>query len=104
MYQTAVLHDQGRHQSGPPLVRLMQVEQRSLPGSVVYTQTTDPRDLSPRGLSPRGISPKGLSPDGRKMPRTHMSKKAEQESGIKHSGQQDKAVIESKHGIRYRPN
>ena len=73
----------------------MQVEQRSLPGSVVYTQTADPRDLSPRGLSPRRISP-----DGRKMARTHMSKKAEQESGMKHSGRQDKTSVDSKHGIK----
>jgi hypothetical protein len=73
----------------------MQVEQRSLPGPVVYTQTADHR-----GLSPRGISPKGISPDGRKMARTHMSKKAEQEPGIKHSGRQDKMSIEGKDGIR----
>ncbi|CAB4028027.1 PHD finger 20 1 [Paramuricea clavata] len=91
---TAVLHDSG-HQSAHSLVRLMQVEQRSLPGPVVYTQTADPR-----GLSPRGISPKGISPDGRKMARTHMSKKAEQEPGIKHSARQDKMSIEGKHGIR----
>ncbi len=78
----------------------MQVDQRSLPGSVVYTQTADPRALSPRGISPRGVSPKGISPDGRKMSRVHVSKKTEQESGIKHGTRQDKVGSEGKHGIR----
>ena len=90
MYPT-VLHESG-HQSASPLVRLMQVEQRPRPG--VYKQTADqkalsPRGISPRGISPRGISPRGISPDGRKVSRTH--KKAEQESGAKHSSRQDKS-------------
>ena len=91
MYPT-VLHESG-HQGGPSLVRLMQVDQRPHPSTMVYKQTADPKALSPRGISPRGISP-----DGRKMSRTH--KKAEQESGIKHSARQDNAGIEGKHGIR----
>ena len=73
----------------------MPVDQRSLPGSVVYPHTTDTRGLSPRGISPKGISPKGISPDGRKIPRSHVSKKAEHESGAKHGARHDKGYITS---------
>ncbi|XP_046839129.1 PHD finger protein 20-like protein 1 isoform X2 [Xenia sp. Carnegie-2017] len=77
-YPPPVLHECG--QQGSPLVRLMPVDQRALPGSVVYTQTADRRNLSPRDVTSKSMN----SYDNQMITRAHnVSNKSEEETGAR---------------------